>query len=70
MILHPPARAPEVVPFWRDYARRARDEVTGSAAFMTSTDGAQVMAIDLCCVESIEAAERTVSQDHYSEHYA
>ena len=60
MILHPLARAPEVVRFWRDYARQAPDELTSTAAFVTSPDGSPVLAIILCCLGSIEAAERTV----------
>ena len=59
MVLHPLARAPEVSRFWRDYAREAPNELTSSAAFVTAPDGAQVLAIALCCVGSIEAAERT-----------
>ena len=61
MILYPLARAPEVVRFWRDFAREAPDELTSSAAFVTAPDGSLVLAIALCCVGSIEAAERTVA---------
>ena len=60
MILHPLARATEVMRFWRDFVREAPDELTSNAAVVTSPDGSPVLAISLCCLGSIEAAERTV----------
>ena len=45
MVLHPMAKAREVLRFYRDYARSCPDELTAFAAMMTSPEGDPVVAI-------------------------
>src|SRR5438128_6995507 len=45
MVLHPMAKAREVLRFYREYARTCPDELTAFAAMMTSPEGDPVVAI-------------------------
>ena len=45
MVLHPMAKAREVLRFYRDFARNCPDEALAAAALMTSPEGAPVVAI-------------------------
>ena len=45
MVIYPRRDAPEVLRFYRDYARSCSDEVTAFAAMMTSPEGAPVVAM-------------------------
>ncbi len=45
MVLHPMAKAREVLRFYRDYARSCPDELTAFAAMLTSPEGEPVVAI-------------------------
>ncbi len=45
MVMHPMAKAKEVLQFYRDYARSCPDEATAFAGLMTSPDGTPVVAI-------------------------
>jgi FAD/FMN-containing dehydrogenase len=45
MVIHPRARASEVLRFYRDFARSCPDELTAFAAMMTSPEGEPVVAI-------------------------
>jgi FAD/FMN-containing dehydrogenase len=45
MVLHPMAKAREVLRFYRDFARTCPDEMTAFAGLMTSPEGAPVVAI-------------------------
>jgi FAD/FMN-containing dehydrogenase len=45
IVLHPMAKAREVLRFYRDYARSCPDALTAFAALMTSPEGAPVVAI-------------------------
>jgi FAD binding domain/Berberine and berberine like len=60
MVLHPLAQAREVLRAWRDLLPKAPDELTSNVAFVTSPDGEVVLALVVCCVGSLEAAERLV----------
>jgi hypothetical protein len=45
MVLHPLAKAKEVLRFYREYARSCPDELTAFAAMMTLPEGVPVVAI-------------------------
>ncbi len=45
MVLHPMAKAKEVLRFYRDFARNCPDEALAAAALMTSPEGEPVVAI-------------------------
>jgi FAD/FMN-containing dehydrogenase len=45
MVLHPMAKAKEVLRFYRDFARHCPDEALAAAALMTSPEGEPVVAI-------------------------
>ena len=45
MVVHPMAKAKEVLRFYRDFCRSCPDEMLSAAALMTSADGAPVAAI-------------------------
>jgi FAD/FMN-containing dehydrogenase len=45
MVMHPMDKAPEVLRFYRDYARSCPDELTAFAAMMFSPEGAPVVAV-------------------------
>ena len=60
MVVHPLARAPEVIRFYRDFLDAAPDEVTASCAFLTGPDGAKVIAVAACHCGSVEDGERAL----------
>src|SRR5882762_10002418 len=61
MVLHPMAKAKDVLRFYRDYARSAPDALTAFAALMTSPDGAPVVAIVVGYIGPIAEGERLVA---------
>ena len=61
MVLHPLAKAKEVLRFYREYARSCPDELTAFAAMMTSPEGAPVVAIVVGYIGSLAEGERLVA---------
>jgi FAD/FMN-containing dehydrogenase len=61
MVLHPMANAKDVLRFYREYARSAPDELTAFAAFMTSPEGAPVVAIVVGYIGPLAEGERLVA---------
>jgi len=61
MVLHPMAKAKDVLRFYRDYARSAPDALTAFAALMTSPEGAPVVAIVVGYIGPIAEGERLVA---------
>ena len=61
MVLHPMAKAKDVLRFYREYARSAPDALTAFAALMTSPEGAQVVAIVVGYIGPIAEGERLVA---------
>ncbi len=61
MVLHPMAKAREVLRFYRDYARACPDELTAFAALMTSPEGAPVVAIVVGHIGDLADGERLVA---------
>jgi FAD/FMN-containing dehydrogenase len=60
MVLHPMAKAKEVLQFYRDYARACPDEMTAFAGLMTAHDGAPVVAIVAGYIGDHAAGEKLV----------
>ncbi len=61
MVLHPMAKAREVLRFYRDYARTCPDEALAAAALMTSPEGAPVVAIIVSYIGDLAAGEAVVA---------
>ncbi len=61
MVLHPMAKAREVLRFYRDYARNCSDELTAFAALMTSAEGAPVVAIVVGYIGDLAEGEAQVA---------
>ena len=61
MVLHPMAKAKDVLRFYREYARSAPDELTAFAALMTSPEGAPIVAIIVGYIGPIAEGERLVA---------
>ena len=61
MVLHPMAKAHEVLRFYRDYARACPDELTAFAAMMTSPEGDPVVAIVVGHIGDLDTGERLVA---------
>src|ERR1700747_1708523 len=61
MVLHPMAKAREVLRFYRDFARKCPDEALAAAALMTSPEGAPVVAIIVSYIGDIAAGEAVVA---------
>jgi FAD/FMN-containing dehydrogenase len=61
MVLHPMAKAKEVMRFYRDYARACPDELTAFAALMTAPDGAPVVAVVVGHIGDLADGERLVA---------
>src|SRR6202047_236850 len=61
MVLHPMAKAREVLRFYRDYARNCPDEALAAATLMTSPEGAPVVAIIVSYIGDIAAGEAVVA---------
>jgi FAD/FMN-containing dehydrogenase len=60
MVVHPFHRAPEIMRFYRDFVATAPDEVQAACAFLTTPDGAKVIAIVACHCGSLEDGERAL----------
>jgi FAD/FMN-containing dehydrogenase len=60
MVLHPMAKAREVLRFYRDFARTCPDELTAFAGLMTSAEGAPVVAIVVGYIGDLAEGERLV----------
>ena len=61
MVVHPMARAKEVLRFYRDFTASAPDELTACAALLTSPDGHPAIAVIVCYSGSLEAGEHVVA---------
>ena len=61
MVLHPMAKAREVLCFYRDYARNCPDEALAAAALMTTPEGAPVVAIIVSYIGNISDGEAVVA---------
>jgi FAD/FMN-containing dehydrogenase len=61
MVLHPMAKAKEVLRFYRDYARTCSDELTAFAALMTSPDGDPVVAVVVGYIGELADGEAQVT---------
>jgi FAD/FMN-containing dehydrogenase len=61
MVVHPLAQAREVLRFHREFAAAQPDELTTYAALLTTSDGAQVVALVCCYAGSPEEGERAVA---------
>lgn len=60
MILHPVARAREVLHFYREFSSTAPDELTAGAGLVTTPEGHPAAAIVLCYCGSLDEGERLV----------
>ena len=61
MVLHPIAKAKEVLRFYRDFARGCPDEALAAAALMTAPDGTPVVAVIVAHIGDLAAGERVVA---------
>ncbi len=61
MVLHPLARAAEVLGFYSEFVATQPDEITTYAALMTSPDGEPVVALVTCCADDHGESERMVA---------
>ncbi|HZP22499.1 MAG TPA: FAD-binding oxidoreductase [Terriglobales bacterium] len=61
MVIHPMARAKELLRFYRDFTASAPDELTVYAALLTSPDGHPAVAMIACYSGSLDAGERIVA---------
>jgi FAD/FMN-containing dehydrogenase len=61
MVLHPLARAPEVLRFYREFAAAQPDELTTYAGLLTLPDGTPVIALITCFAGPLDAGERVVA---------
>jgi hypothetical protein len=61
MVLHPMAKAREMLRFYRDFARNCPDEALATAALMTSLEGAPVVAIIVSYIGDAAAGEAVVA---------
>lgn len=60
MVLHPFAKAKEVLTFYSDFSRTLPDKANTIAALLTSPDGAPVIAIAVCYNGPLEEGERVL----------
>lgn len=60
-LLHPLARAREVLQFYRDYTRTAPDELTVDVGFIPTPDGEPVVALMFCYCGSPTEGERIIA---------
>jgi FAD binding domain len=60
MVIHPLSSAREVLRFYRDYSRKAPDELTAYAALITTPEGLPAIAIVLCYCGPLEEGERII----------
>ncbi len=60
MVVHPFAKAKEVLRFYRDYTSEAPDELSAAAGFLTAPDGSLAAAILVSYCGSLEEGERVL----------
>jgi FAD/FMN-containing dehydrogenase len=60
MVVHPLDRARDVLRFYRDFVAGEPDELTTYAAFLTTPDGTQVIALVTCYAGELAEGERAV----------
>jgi FAD/FMN-containing dehydrogenase len=61
MVIHPIERAREVLRFYREFTASEPDEMTTTAGFITTPDGALVVALVVCYAGSIDEGERILA---------
>lgn len=61
MVVHPMARAREVLRFYREYTSTAPDELTCLAIFATMPDGLAAVIIALCYCGPLDEGERVIA---------
>jgi FAD/FMN-containing dehydrogenase len=61
MVVHPIAKAREVLRFYRDYARSCPDELTAFAGMQTSPDGELIVAILVGYIGDLAEGEKVVA---------
>ena len=61
LVLHPFAKAKEVLQFYRDFSSATHEELTTYAGLLTSPDGAKVVAIGVCYVGPLAEGERLIA---------
>jgi hypothetical protein len=61
MVVHPMARAQEVLRFYREYTSNAPDELTCLAIFATMPDGLAAVIIALCYCGPLDEGERVIA---------
>ena len=61
MVVHPMAKAEEVLRFYRDFCRGCPDEMVAAGALMTSPDGAPVAVIVVGYIGDLAAGEKAVA---------
>ncbi len=61
-VIHPLARAHEVLRFYREYSRQCPDELTVNASLTTGPDGHPVVILDACyCGDDLAEGERVLA---------
>jgi hypothetical protein len=60
MVVHPFARAREVLRFYSDFSRPIPDELNTICALLTSPDGEPVVAIAVCYTGSLDRGEEVL----------
>jgi len=60
-VLHPFAKAREVLQFYRDFASATHEQLTTYAAPMTAPDGSKVIAIAICYSGPLDEGERLIA---------
>jgi FAD/FMN-containing dehydrogenase len=61
MVVHPLSAAPEVLRFYRDFARSQPDELTTYAGILTAPDGNAIVALVACYVGDAGEGERVLA---------
>jgi FAD/FMN-containing dehydrogenase len=61
LVLHPFARAKEVLQFYRDFSRATHEEVSTNAALLTSPEGVKMAAIGVCYNGPLDEGERFIA---------
>jgi FAD/FMN-containing dehydrogenase len=60
LVVHPFARAKEVLRFYRDFSAGIPDELTTASGLLTGPDGAPVLGINVCYNGPLEDGERVI----------
>ena len=61
LVLHPFAKAKEVLQFYRDFSSATHEELTTYAGLLTAPDGAKIVAIGVCYVGPLAEGERLIA---------